>query len=126
MSEENLTTSPSEAEGSETKIITQEEPPRSRGDVSVSTISTMLGLATSDDIKLLETRMEQVVQKMALLNTRLEKLMGVLPNLPTGADLERIDVQIGGLKSMVREVLTAFATKAQSSPSSAAESTPKK
>jgi hypothetical protein len=126
MSEENLSAAPSTVEGSETNIITQEEPPRGRGDVSVSTISTMLGLATSSDIKLLETRMEQVVQKMALLNTRLEKLMGILPNLPTGADLERIDVQIGGLKSMVREVMTTFATKAQSSPVSSSEAAPKK
>lgn len=117
MSEENLSTETSEptfAEPGETKIITQDEPPTGRGDVSVSTISMMLGLATANDMKLLETRMEQLVGKMAVLNTRLEKLMGILPNLPTGADLERIDVQIGGLKSMVREVLTAFAVKSPS------------
>jgi hypothetical protein len=74
-------------------------------EVSAATIGRMLGLATSTDLKLLEGKLELIQSKVTNLTVRLEKALSILQSAPTGSDLERIDVQIGGLKSLILEVL---------------------
>lgn len=92
-----------------TKVITQEAPLGPRNEVSAATIGMMLGLATSKEVQIIENRLELLTQKISNISTRVEKLIGMAQAMPSGSDLERIDVQIGGLKSMVRDVLTEFA-----------------
>lgn len=94
-----------------TRIITPEGLGCSKPEVSASTIGMMLGLATSKEIQIIENRLELLTQKVSTVTTKIEKLLGLAQAMPTGSDLERIDVQIGGLKSMVRDVLAEFAAK---------------
>ncbi|NDC38670.1 MAG: hypothetical protein EBZ48_11540 [Proteobacteria bacterium] len=49
------------------------------------------------------------------LQVKLEKALSLLGNVATGADLERIDVQIGALRQLIREVMSgAVPAKAES------------
>ncbi len=73
----------------------------------------MLGLATTGELKLLDGKIDLLTTKMANLTTRMEKILSVLSTTPTGTDLERIDVQIGSLKSMLREFLTGSSSGAE-------------
>lgn len=73
------------------------------GQVSAVTISRMMGLATATEVRLLEGKLDLISTKLNAVTAKLEKLSGVLNNAPTGSDLERIDVQVGALRSMLAE-----------------------
>jgi len=77
-----------------------------RGTISAATIAQLMGLATVTDLKLLSGKVDLTLAKVNAITVRLEKLMTVLNSAPTGSDLERIDVQIGALRTLIREVLT--------------------
>ncbi len=77
----------------------------SRGDVSAATIGRMLGLAGSGELKLLEGKLDLVSTRVSNLTVRMEKIMGALQKLPSAVDLERIDVQIGNLRTMLRNFI---------------------
>jgi len=104
-------TNKSEPSGSETKIVTQSEG-SGRTEVSASTIGMMLGLASSNELRLLDAKLDMFGQKLTNATARIEKIVTMLQGMPNGSDLERIDVQIGGMKTMIREVLTTFSSKA--------------
>lgn len=76
-----------------------------RAEVSASTIGRMMGLATTAELKLVEGKLDLIATKVANLTTRMDKVLSILGTTPTGADLERIDVQIGSLKSLIKDVL---------------------
>lgn len=65
----------------------------------------MMGLATTAELKLVEGKLDLIATKVANLTTRMDKVLSILGTTPTGADLERIDVQIGSLKSLIKDVL---------------------
>lgn len=90
--------------GSETSILQVSDEPN-RGDISAATLGRMMGLATSGELKLLEGKIDLLSSKVNALTVRMEKVMSVISNAPSGADLERIDVQIGHLRTMIRETL---------------------
>lgn len=72
-------------------------------EVSAATVGRMLGLATSSELKLLEGKLDLIATKLTNLTVKLEKVISTLSNFPTGSDLERIDVQIGMLRSLITE-----------------------
>ena len=74
-----------------------------RGDVSASTVARMMGLATASDLKLLEGKVDLFGAKINNIMVKLEKAITILNGTPSGTDLERIDVQIGSLKTMLRD-----------------------
>lgn len=74
-------------------------------EVTAATIGRMMGLATTVEIKLLEGKIDLLSTRLNNLGVKLEKMSGLLQGAPTGSDLERIDVQIGSLRSMLRESL---------------------
>jgi hypothetical protein len=76
-----------------------------RMEVSASTVTRMLGIATSSDLRLLEGRLDLLTAKLAGVVTKLDRLVSLVGAVPTAADIDRLEVQIGSLKSLVREVL---------------------
>lgn len=77
-----------------------------RGDVSAITIARMMGLATLGEVKMVEGKIDLLSTKLSSVLVKLEKVSTVLSGVPTGADLERIDVQVGALRQLIREALT--------------------
>src|SRR5437879_3974534 len=88
-------------------------------EVSASTIGRMMGLVTSSEFKLMEGRVDLLQTKITGMVMKLDKVLQILGGAPTGADLERIDVQIGSLKSLIKDMLTENA--ANTSQSNGAE-----
>ena len=74
-------------------------------EVSAATIGRMMGLVTNSEFRLLEGKVDLLTTKIATMTMKMDKILGILGAAPTGADLERIDVQIGGLKTLIKEVL---------------------
>lgn len=74
-------------------------------EVSAATVGRMMGLATISDLKLLDSKIDLLATKVTGLVLKLEKALTLLASAPTGSDLERIDVQIGSLKSLIRDAL---------------------
>ena len=72
-----------------------------RGETSALTIGRMLGLSTVTELSLLDSKIDLLTSKVNQLAVRMEKILGVLQGAPTGADLERIDVQIGAVKTAI-------------------------
>ncbi len=83
-------------------------------DVTAATIGRMLGLATNSEIKLLAQKLDLLATKVNNLNVRLEKVGVLMAKAPTGSDLDRIDVQIGALRTLIKEALiSAFGDKSE-------------
>lgn len=88
-----------------------------RGEVSAQTVARLMGLMTQSDLKLLDGKLDLLVSRLGTISVRLDKVTTLLQQAPTGNDMERIDVQIGTLRSSMRELLSAL--KASSAISSA-------
>jgi len=86
-----------------------EDPPR--GEMSAQTLGRLMGLATVSELKLLEGKIDLIASKLNNIMVRVDRMIAQFNALPTGADLERIDVQIGALKAIVRDTLTQLAGK---------------
>lgn len=76
-----------------------------RTELSATAVGRLMGLATTSDLKILEGKIDLLTQKTALMAAKLEKLGQEISRLPTGADLERIDVHMGAIKAIVKELL---------------------
>ena len=76
-------------------------------EVSAATIGRMMGLATNSDLRLLESKLDLISTKVASLQVKLDKALTTLTSMPTAADLERIDVQIGSVRTSLRETVQA-------------------
>ncbi|RIL11257.1 MAG: hypothetical protein DCC75_02675 [Proteobacteria bacterium] len=82
-------------------------------EMSAATIARLMGVATQSDLRLLEGKVDMILGRMSALYTRMEKAITALSQIPTGSDLERIDVQIGSLKNLIREVLASAVAASQ-------------
>ena len=81
-------------------------PKESPREISAATIGRMMGLATISDVRMLESKVDLLSTKLSTLTLKLDKLATTASQFPSGSDLERIDVQIGSLKNLIRESLT--------------------
>jgi hypothetical protein len=72
-------------------------------EISAATIGRMMGLATVSEVKLLEGKMDLLSTKISAITAKLDRLIATANHFPTGSDLERIDVQIGSLKNLLKE-----------------------
>lgn len=86
-----------------------EEQPR--GEMTAATLGRLMGLATTSELKFLEGKIDLMASKLNNIMVRVDRMIALFNALPTGADLERIDVQIGALKSLIRDTLTQLAGK---------------
>ncbi len=82
-----------------------------RGEVSASTVARMMGLATVAEVRLMEGKVDLLGTKLNLLQVKIEKVLTLIGNVATGADLERIDVQIGALRQIMRDIVSKEAEK---------------
>lgn len=80
-----------------------------RPEISASAVARMMGVATGSEMKLLESKIDMLSTRISNLGVRLERALTTLNQIPTGADLERIDVQIGALKTLLKDTLAAWA-----------------
>lgn len=78
---------------------------QTKGEMSVATIARLMGVATATDLQVVEGKIDLLFSKVTAMTVRVEKIMNAINQAPTGSDLERIDVQIGSLKSMIRELV---------------------
>jgi len=76
-----------------------------RAELSATAVGRLMGLATSSDLKILEGKIDLLIQKSAAMAAKVEKLSQEVARLPSGADLERIDVHVGAIKAIVKELL---------------------
>lgn len=76
-----------------------------RAELSATAVGRLMGLATSSDLKILEGKIDLLIQKTAAMAAKVEKLSQEVGRLPSGADLERIDVHVGAIKAIVKELL---------------------
>lgn len=76
-----------------------------RGEVSAATVARLLGVATTSDLRVLEAKLDLFGTKIATFAAKLDKVSGALAKIPSAGDLERIDVQIGSLRTQVREAV---------------------
>lgn len=85
-----------------------------RSEVSAQAVARMMGVATTTEVKLLEGKLDLISSRISNMTVRLEKVISQFNQLPSGSDLERIDVQIGSLKTMIRDVLSGKLTNQNS------------
>ncbi len=111
------------AEGSISNFIDQKVQANvadaSKGDVTAVTIARMMGLATSTELRLLEGKVDLLSSRLTSLTMRAEKILTTLQGMPTGSDLERIDVQIGALRTMLRDSVAKISGEMPASGESA-------
>lgn len=78
-----------------------------RIDVSATTITRMMGIASVSELKLVETRIDLVTAKVTTVLAKFDKLMSTVNALPTGSDIDRLEIQLSSVKSVMKEVLEA-------------------
>lgn len=108
------TTNP--AASSEAATAPAVEKPKSadapRTEMSAIALGRMMGLATTSELQLLEGKLDLMTTKIAGVAVKLDKVVSLFSQMPTGSDLERIDVQIGALRTLVKD-LTLIVTGEQ-------------
>ncbi|MCO6430930.1 MAG: hypothetical protein J5J00_08720 [Deltaproteobacteria bacterium] len=81
------------------------ETPRAASDVSAYAIARMMGVATTSEVKVLEGKLDLVTTRVTNMGVKLDRVLNLFQQMPTGSDLERIDVQIGSLKTLLRDLM---------------------
>ena len=79
-------------------------------EVSAQTITRMMGIASTTDLKLLEGRIDLLTSKVSSLLMKVDRVLTMFSTVPTPSDISRLEIQLGSLKSMVREALEAVST----------------
>lgn len=74
-------------------------------EVSAATVGRMLGLATISDLKLLDSKIDLLATKITGMTLKVDKALTILASAANASDLERIDVQIGSLKTIIRDAM---------------------
>lgn len=110
-------------DGPTAKSATSGEAPRT--EMPVSAVARLLGVATATDLNLLDGKLDLMVSKVNAVQARMEKILTVVNGMPSGADLERIDVQIGALRNLIKETLTGVAASASTTTKKTEAAAPK-
>jgi hypothetical protein len=76
-----------------------------RGEVSGATIARMMGLATANELSMLEGKIDLLSSRVNNIIAKFERLQTTLNHFPTNTDLDRIDINVGSLKTLIRETL---------------------
>jgi len=81
-------------------------------EVSAGTITRMMGIASTSDLRLLEGRIDLLTAKVSGLVTKLDRILSMFSSVPSASDIDRLEIQIGTLKSLVKEVLEVTSAEA--------------
>lgn len=76
-----------------------------RVEVSAATVTRMMGIATTADLRLLESRVDLLASKVTGLLTKVDRVLSMFGSIPTSSDIGRLEIQVGALKTMLRELL---------------------
>lgn len=87
-----------------------------RGDISASTIGRMLGLVTAAEFKLLEGKLDLLSTRMNSMLVKMEKVLVMTADMPNGSDLERIDVQLADVRTMLQDIRVDIQTHSSNKP----------
>ncbi|MCI5066413.1 hypothetical protein MRY87_11875 [bacterium] len=98
----------------------------SRGDVSASTIARMMGLATANELSMLEGKIDLISSRVNNVTAKLERVQGALDRIPTSNDLDRIDINVGSLRTLIKETLETLKESAEKERATSDEGTLKK
>ena len=79
-----------------------------RVEVSAATVTRMMGIASVTDLKLLETRIDLLTSKVTSVVTKVDRVISSLNGAPTASDIDRLEIQLGSVKSMLKEVLESL------------------
>jgi hypothetical protein len=80
--------------------------------VSAGTITRMMGIASIADLRLLEGRIDLLTAKVSGLVTKVDRVVSMLGSGPSASDIDRLEIQIGTLKSLIKEVLEVTSSEA--------------
>jgi len=97
--------------GEPENTYTPEDSGKKGQDVSAATVARMMGLATASDVKLLDGKIELLISRVASLTAKVEKTAQSVSKVSTTSDIDRIDLQISGLKSIVKDLFLAISSK---------------
>lgn len=86
-------------------VATAPDDTASKTEVSATTVGRMLGLASTRELKIVEGKIDLALSKINNITARMEKALSILAAAPSATDLERVDVQIGSLKVLIKETL---------------------
>ena len=76
-----------------------------RVEVSAATVTRMMGIASTADLRLLEGRVDLLTSKVTGLLTKVDRVLTMFGSIPTSSDIGRLEIQIGAVKSMLRELM---------------------
>lgn len=89
-------------------------------DVSAATVTRMMGIATVTDLKLLESRLDLLTAKVTTVVAKVDRILTSVNSLPNGSDMDRIEIQLGSVKAVMKEVLEALDGAGNSAPNKGA------
>ncbi len=95
-------------ESSENKPEQRLSPEGPKVDVSAATVTRMMGIATVTDLKLLESRLDLLTAKVTTVVAKVDRILTSVNALPNGSDMDRIEIQLGSVKAVMKEVLEAL------------------
>ncbi len=81
-----------------------------RGEVSAATLARMMGLATATEVNLLEGKIDLLSTRVNGVAVRMDKILNAISKLPNASDIDRVDINIGSLKTMIRETVDKLAS----------------
>jgi hypothetical protein len=81
-------------------------------DVSAGTITRMMGIASTSDVRLLEGRIDLLTAKVSGLVTKVDRVVSMFGSAPSASDIDRLEIQIGTLKALIKEVLEVISSEA--------------
>jgi hypothetical protein len=81
-------------------------------DVSAGTITRMMGIASTSDLRLLEGRIDLLTAKVSGLVTKVDRVVSMFGSAPSASDIDRLEIQIGTLKGLIKEVLEVISSEA--------------
>jgi len=73
----------------------------------------MMGIASTTDLRLLEGRVDLLASKVTGLLTKVDRVLSMFGSVPTSSDIGRLELQMGAVKSMLRELLESTDAKGQ-------------
>jgi len=80
-------------------------PDQPRVDVSAATVARMMGIASTNDLKLLESKLDLLSARVAGILTKVDRCISMFSAVPTASDIGRLEVQLAAVKAMMKEVL---------------------
>jgi hypothetical protein len=83
-------------------------------EVSAQTVTRMMGIASTTDLKLLEGRVDLLTSKVSSLLMKVDRVLTMFSSVPTPSDIGRLEIQLGSIKSMLREALESMNTSSGS------------